>query len=807
MLKSYLLTSFRSVIKHRWFSLLNVAGLAVGLAAAMLMFQYTDHELSFDQFHVNKDAIYRIDHAFLKDGGVDFQTAKTFPRVGPAMKEDFPEVERYCRIVPKYQLGYIQYGDHIQREEDIHYADSSFFTMFSYPWIAGDKRTALTEIHTAVIEEKTAKKYFGDEDPIGKRLTMGSFNGIEEFEIRGVFRCPENSHLKMSIVFSYPSLIAIWGEGAHTYWDWYDFQTYVQLRPGADASALEAKLPAFIDKNGGERLGSKRVRLSLRPVTDIHLHSNLMMEAYANGSAGLVNFLMILGTLVMIIAWINYINLYTARAIERAKEVGIRKVHGSSRAQLAGQFIAEAFIINFAALLVAVALVYTCLPMFNELTGKTFTSAILTEPGFYLRLAILFFAGSLLSGFYPALVLSSYRPIAVLKGTLKHSASGILLRKGLVVGQFVASAALIAGTMVVYSQMRHLQNVDLGINVDNTVIVRAPEVVSNRDRMQYHNSLETFRQRAMNDHRITHGSLTSIAPGKRVEWYSRARRIGSDEETQPIVLYQTTVDDSYFSAYNVQLAGGRFFSTGIKEDSANIILNEKAAAMLGFRSVEDAIQGKVTFRGDTFSVIGVIRNYHQESPKEEFRPSVFRLSNEERSYFSFRYSGGNEANVVAGLQKAYSEIFPGMPFSHSFVNDQYDAQYANERKFFGTFATFASIAIIIASLGLFGLSSYAIVQRTREVGIRKILGSSDGSLFMMFCYEFFAPVLIGNLIATPIVWFAMNAWLSGFAEHTEVSGFVFVVTLIITALLAFATICYHALKTVRLNPATAIRYD
>ena len=805
MFKSYLLTSLRSIVRHRWFAALNIIGLAVGLAAAMMMFRYAAHELSYDQFLINKEQIYRIDHTFLNEGKVDFAAAKTYPRVGPAMHEDFPEVASYCRIVPKYQLGFIRYGELTIREENIYYADSSFFTMFSYPWIAGDRRTALNEIHTAVIEEQTAKKYFGEEDPVGKRITMGSFDGLEEFEIRGVFRCPENSHLKMSIVFSYPSLIAIWGEGAHTFWDWYDFQTYVQLRPGSDPQALEAKLPAFVDKNGGERSGSKRVQLSLRPVTDIHLHSNLMMEAATNGSASLVNFLIMLGILILAIAWINYINLYTARALERAREVGIRKVHGSSRWQLAGQFIAEAFTINLAAVMLSVALVFGCLPLFNELTGKSFGPELFLDPSFYSSLAALFVVGSLVSGVYPAIVLSSYKPLAVLKGKLQHSVSGILLRKGLVAGQYMASAALIAGTIVVYNQMKHLQSVDLGINIDNTLIVRAPEVVTNP--VQYANSLESFKQTVLTDHRVTDGSLTSIAPGTRVGWYSRARRVGGDLENQPVVLYLTTVDQNYFRTYDIKLAEGRFFADDVQEDSTNIVINEKAVTQLGFKDAREAIQGKVTFRGDTFSVIGVIRNYHQESPKEDFRPAVFRLSNDERSYFSFRFSEGDPSGLLARMQTAYSGLFPGMPFEYFFVRDRYDAQYEGERKFLGTFTLFASIAIIVASLGLFGLSSYAIVQRTKEVGIRKVLGSTDRQVFLMFSGEFFILILLGNIAAIPIVWYAMDNWLSGFAERIDVGGTVFVVTLGVTAMLALATVSYHAIRTARLNPAKALRYD
>jgi putative ABC transport system permease protein len=324
---------------------------------------------------------------------------------------------------------------------------------------------------------------------------------------------------------------------------------------------------------------------------------------------------------------------------------------------------------------------------------------------------------------------------------------------------------------------------------------------------QYRHNLESFKDQVMTDHRVIDGTLTSIAPGTPVGWYSRTRRVGGDIDGQPIVLYQTTIDKGYFKTYNIELAQGRFFSEGTVEDSTNVILNEKAVEQLGFASAEEAIQGKVTFRGDTFNVIGVIKNYHQESPKEDFRPAVYRMSSEERSYFSFRFSGGDPSTLLERMQTEFGKVFPGMPFEYFFVRDRYNAQYDGERKFLGTFTLFAAIAIVVASLGLFGLSSYTIVQRTKEVGIRKALGSSDQALLVMFSSEFFKLIVLGNLIAVPVVWFAMDKWLSGFAERVAIGGTVFLGTAVITTLLAMATISYHAIRTARLNPAKALKYE
>lgn len=805
MLKNYILTGIRALMRHRYFAVLNIFGLAVGLAAGVLILQYAAHELSYDQFHANKERIYRIDHTFLKNGAVDFQSAKTYPKVGPAMSSDFPEVEDYCRFMRKFRGGVVRSGDVNFREENLVYADTGFFKVFSFPWIEGDQSTALRDVHTAIVEEGMARKYFGSESPIGKRISVGSMDGMEEFEIRGVFRCPDNSHIKFDFVFSYSSLVSLWGESAANSWNWYDFQTYVLLKPGSDAAALSAKLPAFVDKYGGERLGSKRVQLSLRPVTDIHLDSHLMMEASANGDRGTVYFLMILGAAVLAIAWINFINLSAARAMERAKEVGIRKVAGSSRWQLALQFIVEAFVINVGAVVLSLVIIYLALPMFNDLTGKEFTAGMFLEFSFYSKVIVLAVVGSFVSGAYPAAVLSSYEPIKVLKGALKYSMKGMLLRKGLVVVQFAASVMLIAGTIVIYNQMSYLQTMETGINIENTLIVKTPDVIT--DRRAYDRSLDLYKQEMSNDNRINQAAITSEIPGRRVSWYAGGRMIGSDQDEPSIILFMTTMDDEYFDAYKIDLVAGRSYVKGIEEDSLNVVINEKAAELFGFKNAEEALQQRIRLLGDTMTIIGVVENYFQESPKEDFKPSAYLLTHQERSFFTFRFQAGSENDLIENARTSFAKIFPGLPFEYFFLSDFYEAQYLQDQNFMKSFLVFAAIAIIIASLGLFGLSSYLIVQRTKEVGVRKVLGSTSGSIFFLFLKEFLVLIAVSNVIAVPIVYVFMNEWLSEFTRRILIGPEVFVITVLGTSFLALVTISYHAVNASRLNPARALKHE
>ncbi len=806
MYKTYFVTTFRNIIRNKLVSILNVSGLAVGLAASILILKYVQDEFSYDQFHTNKDLIYRVQHNFLKGGQIDFQSARTFPKVGPAIEDEFPEVEKYCRLFKKYRGGNVQYEDVSFNEDYIFYADPSFLDMFSFELIEGDRSTVLKEAHTAVIEEQLAFKYFGDRNPIGKRIKVGSMHGLEEFEITGVIRSPQNSHLQFDLVLSYSSLISLFGEDADTEWGWYDFYTYLLLKPEADPIELESKLPGMVDKYGGDRRGSKRVELILQPLTSIHLQSDLMMEAALNGDANTVCFLAILAIAILLIAWINYLNMATAGAMERAREVGIKKVVGASKIQLGLQFIIEAAIINLLAIAVSFLLIYIVLPYYNLFTGYPLTaSELFYNWAFWDKVLMLYLIGTLVSGIYPAFVLSSYQPVKVLKGEWKTSSHGLIMRKALVILQFSASIILITGTILVYQQIQFMQSRELGFNSDDVLIVKAPDVII--DVAQYNRNMESYKTELLRSEHIEQVTITSAIPGRKVGWYIGSKRIGVDQNDPTVTLYVATMDYDYFDLLDIQLITGRAYSKETGEDPTNVMINEKAVEMLGFGSAEESLQQKVVLFRDTLTVIGVVSNYFHQSPKEDFSPTAYRLMEAERNYFAIRMETGEYHSVLSNAERIYASLFPGYAFDYFFLDDFYKGQYDTERKFNNVFNTFSVLAVIIASLGLFALASYTIAQRTKEVGIRKVLGASVSGIFLLFIQDFLKLIFIANGIAMPVVLLVMNNWLNSFAQRITIGAGVFVLAAFIAIMLALLSIVYHAIKATRINPVKALRSD
>jgi putative ABC transport system permease protein len=800
MLKNYLLTTFRNVARRKGFSILNVAGLSIGLAASLLILQYVKDELSYDDFHVNKENIYRVQYDFIRDREVVFKSATAFPKIAPALKADYPEIENSCRLYLRYGGGVVQHEDISIKEDNVFTVDQSFFDIFSYELIKGNRKTVLKESNTAVIEEKTAKKYFGDADPIGKRFKFGN---REEYEITGIIRSPENSHLKFTFLLSYPTLTTQIGEDFENAWGWYDFYNYVQLKPGADPKSLEAKFPDFIKKYGREG-DVDRTRFSLQHLPDIHLYSDLIQEARVNGNGRSVYFLTIIALIILVIAWVNYINLSTARSVERAKEVGVRKSIGAGRFQLMGQFVSEAFVVNFGAVLLALALVAIAIPLFNSISGKELTSSILTDPTLWLALGGLFVFGSLLSGLYPAFVLSSYQPARVLKGSMKGSSEGMILRKALVVIQFAASVFLIAGTLIVYQQLRFMQNRDLGIDIDQTLVINAPGVTNDAT---YSSQYTSFKNEILRHPSITKMAGSTEIPGNLIYWTSGSKRVGGDQDLPNTIMYRVGIDFDFFETYGNKLLGGRVYAPQFTADSNSVILNRKAIEVLGFKNVEDAVGGQVRIGRDTLTVVGVVENYHQEGLKNDFRQTAFHLTPAPQSYFTVKLQKADLGQTIAFVREKYSQVFAGNPFDYFFLDSFFNRQYKNDEQFGKVFGFFAMLAIFVASLGLFGLASFTASQRTKEIGIRKVMGSSVSNILILLSKDFLKLVFIANLVAIPLVWIMMNQWLKNFAFRVEMSVWVFLVAATASSLIAIITVSYQSIKAATANPVRSLRYE
>lgn len=805
MIKNYLITTLRNILKRKGFSLLNVVGLAIGLGASLLILQYVKDELSYDNFHAQTDRIYRVRFDAYRNGEKIFECATAFPKVAPMLKADFPEVEDATRLYLRYGGGVVRYEDISIKEDNLFQAEQNLFTIFSYQLLSGTAK--LDQPNTAIVEEATAKKYFGDADPIGKRIRFGD---REEYEITGVMRSPENSHLKFTFLFSYPTLITLWGEGFNNAWGWYDFYNYVLLKPGSDAAAFEAKLPAFIDKHGsdpnnpGAIKASERTKFVLQPLKEIHLYSDLIQEARINGNGRTVYFLMIIAFFILVIAWVNYINLSTARAVERAKEVGIRKAIGAHKRQLIGQFMAESVLINFAAAILGLILVYAAIPAFNQLTDKQLTFSIFLDVNLWLALSGLFLVGSLLSGLYPAFILSAYQPARVLKGSMKGSREGLLLRKGLVIAQFVASVALISGTLIVYTQLRYMENRDLGIDIDQTVVINAPGVVD-YDSL-YGNYLDVFRNSISLFPEIKNFTAVSEVPGNLIFWTNGAQRVG-DDASQVNQMYIMGVDHNFFTTFGNEVLAGRTFGHEFTGDSSSVVLNEKAVEMFNLKSSENAIGQQIRIGGDTLRIVGIVENYHQEGLKQDFRPTAFRLQQNARSYFCVKVDSQNLGQMLTVLETEYAKVFPNNPFDYFFLDNFFNRQYKNERQFGSVFAFFSLLAIMVASLGLFGLASFTAAQRTKEIGIRKILGSSVSRIFVLLSKDFMWLVLIANLIAVPLVWLIMDRWLNSFAFRIEMGAWIFITAAVLTTLAALITVSYQSIKAALVNPVKSLRYE
>lgn len=821
MLRNLLVTAFRSLKKNKFFSFLNMVGLGIGMAVFLLIALYVRFERSFENFVPDADNIYRVTLTSYVNNELVFASAENYPGVGPALKSDLPEVVSYARL---YNMGYknnviITYEDALPepiafKHRRFLYADSSFLPMMQYEMVKGDSRTALAEPFTAVISEKYAKMYFGEEDPIGKmlRLQDDDYNN-ELVKITGVYKdLPQHTHLKFDVLFSFKTLYARgdWAPGRYNLsWQRKDMYNFIQVRAGTNPREVEAKFPQLIEKyNPGLAERNRKDVLALQPLRSIHLTSNLAEEVEPNGDERIVKFMSLIGIFVLVIAWINYVNLSTAKAMERAREVGVRKVMGAFKSQLIRQFLMESAMINFFSMVIALVLVALVLPYFNALSGLALTFTSLMETWFLMLALGLWAVGTVLSGMYPALVLSSFKPVSVLKGKLKNSVSGIFMRKGLVTLQFIASVVLIAATLIVYRQLNYMMNRDLGMNIDQVLVVERPGI-SPRDRQAFNSAVDVFRNELKKSPSIT-GITTSVTiPGKQREYKAVAKRYGAPDDDQ-VTLRFNSMDYDFIDVFKMKLIAGRAFSEEFTQDpDTSAIISEAAAKLLGYSTPEEAVGQTIAIPGFQWNpiVVGVVNDYHQESLKKPLDPSIFYCTAHGGEFYSMRIQTSDLPGTVDHVRQSWSKAFPGNPFEYFFLDDYFNRQYENERKFGKLFSTFAVLAVIVGCLGLFGLSAYTAAQRTKEIGIRKVLGSSEQGIFILLSREYVNLVLIAIAIAVPLVWLGMNNWITSFPYRTTISIMVFVIAGLAVLLVALSTVSFQTMKAARINPVDSLRHE
>ncbi|HEV7334199.1 MAG TPA: ABC transporter permease [Flavisolibacter sp.] len=803
MIKNFFVTALRNLAKHKAFSFINIFGLALGIAACLLIQQYVRFERNYDRFQAKGERIFRLQQNRYNEGKLSTQWAAGSAGIGRAVKEDLPEVEAFAKLTQT--RGVISYGNEKYREERMFYANDAFLPMFSYQALQGQVEGALAEPNTAVITAATAKKYFGTENPVGKVISR---NKRQDFKITAVVADPpENTHLKFDVLFSFQTYVNLTSPDAETTFDWDGFYTYVLLKPGVDPVKTEAKIAQVVEKRVGQEYKERneKVEYKLQPLRDIHLTSNYMMEAEVNGDGKAVKFLFIISIFIIVIAWINYVNLSTARSLDRAKEVGVRKVLGSQRAQLIRQFLFESFVINLFAVTLAFLLVILSLPLFNSITGKNVTFSLVTDGNFWLTLIIIFLGGTLLSGLYPAFVLSSFRPIDVLKGKLARTTHGAWLRQSLVIIQFAASVALMVGTYGIYNQLSYMKNQDLGVDINQTLVVRGPSVSDST----YTKKLTAFKTELLRQTGITKIAASSEVPGSKVDWNAGGIRLAGSDVNKSQQYRVFGIDYDFVDAYGLRVIKGRNFSRDFISDSSAVLFNEAAVKQLGFEKPEEALNKKIDFWGETYTIVGVVSNHHQESLRETMDTYIYRLIPESDDFYSIKLEAGGPSitGAIKTIEQAWNRFFPGNPFEYFFLDDHFAEQYKADEQFGKTFALFAILAIIVACLGLYGLASFVTTQRTKEIGIRKISGASISSLLVLLTKDFLKPIFLSFAIAIPVTYFLLQQWLQNYAYKTSITAWMFVLPALLILIVAIITVTTQTLKTASANPVKNLRTE
>jgi putative ABC transport system permease protein len=804
MLQNYLTSVRRYISRNKAFTTINLLGLVIGMAAFMLIGQYFIHETSYDKFWPNAQNIYRVHTFRYNKGEPTTQWAAGCAGIGSDIKTNYPEVESFVKMRGASSL--LAKDDVFFEDGFVFFATKDFFEVFGYPLTKGVAATALVGPNKIVISESLAKKYFGNEDPMGKTLRS---EGRVDYEVTGVFKdLPATSHMKVNALLSMVTFAKQIGrpDDSFTEWTWDGWLTYIKLKDGADAAALQAKLPGLVAKHENDTDGiggSVGTEFRLMRVTDIHLDSNLMYEIQPNGSRDTVYFLGVIAVLIIVIAWINYVNLTTAKSIERAREVGVRKVMGSFRSQLIQQFLSESVFLNVIGIVAAVGLVLLLTPWFGQLTGRQIGYELFASPAFWIFIVGMIVAGSVLSGLYPAFVLSAYKPVDVLKGRFSKSARGTVFRKGMVIIQFVASITLIVGTYTVYQQINFIRSQKLGVNIDQTLIIETPAVADST----YENKYQVFKNELLKFPKVSSFSSSTSVPGRQPGWNAGGiRRLSQtpDEANQYRVIM---MDQDFIPGYGLEIVSGRGFSEKVVNEWKNVMLNESAAKLMGFKDMEQPLNDQVYFWGDTFRIVGVLKDYHQESLKKSIEPLIFRYHSAPGGYYSVKMNAASSPETIAKIETTWKEFYPGSPFNYFFLDDHYSEQYKTDQQFGKAFGLFSALAIFVACLGLFGLSQLIAVQRTKEIGVRKVLGASVGSILTLVSKDLLVLVAIAVVAATPIAFYVMSSWLNGFANRIELTVFTFALPCVCVLIVATITIGVHTLRAARTNPVKSLRYE
>lgn len=815
----YLTLTYRHLLRNRLYTFTSVIGLAAGLASFLLIYLYIEGEQSYDNFHKKAADIYRLRLDRFQGEELMYRKALTFLPAGARLVADLPEVESFVRAweysfeAPVVISVKNKKGEELKfSETKVYQVDSSFFSIFSFPLKEGDGQTALVNPKSVVISESLAKKYFGDEGALGKTILRTNYNGPESYEVTGVFKdVPQNSHLQFTMLFSWEQITG----RDDTQWGWEGFANYVVLKKGTDPSVVEAKLPSFLEKyitgNWKERLenNGQRIELHLQPLCNIYLGEALGGEQGPKGNGQSIYILGFSSLFILILAWVNCINLTTARLADRSREAGMRKILGSSRSQLLTQFLAESLFLHLLALLLAFTITQLALPWLADIyVMKSNLLYYLTQPNFLLLLAAIWLGGSLLSGWYPAWLLARVSPASVLKGRPSKTSKGALLRQVLLVIQFSVSLVAIANMLVVRFQMDFMMNQPLGFSRDQRLVADILEYPGpeGKDSL-FRKQVEVLKSNLSAQSYIKSASLSSAVPGYENTWQVSVLKLLNDEQAEPIYSKMLRVDEDYIPTFDLELIAGRNFSKELSSDQLNsAIVNESAVRGLGLLSPEEAI-GKTCNCWGKRTIIGVVKDYHTQSFREAMNAEVMWLNPGPFKYLTFELSSANMRQNVEAIEAEWSAIFPQKPFSHFFLDEFYNRQYQRDQQFGVVMTLLSLITVVLAITGLFGLVSYQAAQRRKEIGIRKVLGASVAQLILLLSKSYFRLLLFAMALGIPLSIWRMEDWLNGFAYRIEVGWQLIAGPVLSLVVVTWFTTYLRTLKTARENPVEALRTE
>ena len=819
MLRNYLKSAIRNLLKNKVFSFLNITGLAIGMTSSMLIANYIVFETSFDQFHLQGADIYRLTHEFYQNGELKSRSAAAYAPLAPAIANEIPEVRKITRIHPA--PGTVTAGEAFDiinfHEENIYFVDSDFFEIFSFRTLAGNSNNPLGQNNSLVLTEKTAHKYFGKQtDPIGRNMYWNNGDYSTVFTVTAILEdVPENSHLQFDFLLPFSMLESLDSDGLvplSENWGWPGFYTYILTEPETDPGLIEVKLRSLTEKYAGATLKSWNdggFRFYTQPLTDIHLYSNFGDELTVNGNAVTIQFLGLIAVFVLLIAYINYINLSVAGSIQRAREIGVRKLMGSKRSQLIRQFLLESLLVYFMAFSLGVIGYYLTLPYLHLFTGKAMPDALWGNVSAW-YIILLFLLGALISSLYPAFVLTGFNPVKVLKSTFNQIPKDSLFRKSLVTFQFIASISMVTGSLVVYKQIDYIRHKDLGVKLDEILTINGPHVSAHEENLS--NQISSFKTNLLKQKFIKRVSFSNAVPGTGINHTMMYKRAQEDWENGKVIRLMN-IDFDFADQYEVSMRAGKKFDATNTRDmlGKTLLINEAAARQLGFENPEEALNAKIVSAiGEEREVIGLVRNYHQKSAIQSFEPLLFVINPKASDYISIKLQASNGTdlkNALGIIEETYRDHFPADAFNYFFMDDFFDRQYEDNIYFMRLFSFFTLLCIFVACLGLFGLASYTTRQRKKEIGIRKVMGASFLKILTFLSIGYLKLLTLAFLIAFPLCNYLITEWLKNYAFKIHLNGWFFIIPALAVIVVALLAVGGQSVNAASINPSKALREE